>query len=303
MHNQRFKKILGFILLLICGCFLVLFSCRKDPETGAGPVVHFKIDTGYVYQDDTVLIGKYFKVGIVAERGDANITNFIIKVTNDSVHTYLDSGMNTESLNIDKSIIKGLGSHDVWTFTVRDKLGNSTSVSFNLYADSSSAFGPVINIPSLILGAQNNTSVGSFLDVKNVTVYNLNDAFTVQDSIEMLYFYDAIGTDANTIASPNANIDASVFPGTYGLANWTIKNETRYLLTSFTSSDFDSFSNDSLLIVSYDEPNAKRKAKNLAPGLIYVFKTAKGKLGMFEVLNVDGTDAGTVEIKIKIQPY
>jgi hypothetical protein len=303
MHNPRLEMKSTRILLLAIFFAMVIFSCRKETEPGIGPSIEFKVDTGYVYNDDTVLIGKTFNVGIIAKKGDVNITNFIIKVSNDSLTTYLDTGVNTASLSVYKTIIKGLAPKDTWTFIVRDKDGNSTSLSFNIYADANSTFGPVITIPSIILGAQNNTATGSFLDIKNVAVYNLQQAFGIQDSIEILYYYDAIASDANTIASPNANIDVSVFPGTYGLSNWTIKNETRYLITAMTDSDFNNFSNDSLLIALYDEPNSKRKAKNLIPGNIYVFKTAKGKLGLFEVLNVSGTDTGTIEIKVKMQPY
>jgi len=280
-----------------------IFSCRKNNDDGIGPTIAFKLDSGFVYKDDTILIGKTYNVGIIAQKGDVNITNFIIKVSNNSTTTYLDTGMNVSTLDINKTIIKGLAAKDTWTFIVRDKNGNSASVSFNIFADSSSVFGSIVTIPSIILGAQNNTSIGSFLDIKNKLVYNLDQAYAIQDSIEILYFYDAIQTDANTIASPNANIDASVFPGTSGLTNWTVKNETRYLQTSLSASDFESFYNDSILIATYNETLAKRKAKNLVAGDIYVFRTAKNKLGMFKVLNVTGTDAGTVEIKVKMQPY
>jgi hypothetical protein len=186
---------------------------------------------------------------------------------------------------------------------VRDKDGTSASISFNIFADSNSTFGPIISIPSIILGAQNDTTVGSFLDIKNVKVYDLQQAYGIQDSIEMLYYYDAIQGNTNTIASPNATIDASVFPGIYGLANWTVKNVTCYQVTTLTDSNFNNIKNDSILLSpAYINPTY-RKAKNLKAGDIYAFKTGKGKLGMFEVLNVSGTDAGTIEIKVKMQPY
>ena len=267
MHNQMSK--IKILLELLFAVFLVagIFSCRKEEDKGTGPSIQFKLDSGYIYKDETVLIGKTFNVGIIANKGDFNITDFIIKIENDTLTTYLDTGLNAASLNISKTIIKGLSSEDKWTFIVRDKAGNSASLSFNIYADTNSAFGPVITVPSIILGAQNNTTTGSFLDIKNVTVYNLQQAYGIQDSIEILYYYDAITSDANTIASPNANIDASVFPGTYGLSNWIVKNETRYLLTTLTDNDFTNFNNDSLLIGTYNETLSKRKAKNLAAGL------------------------------------
>jgi len=303
MHIRKNKISIFYNLLIVILVAISIFSCRKKDEQGAGPTIKFKIDTEYVYKDDTILIGKTFKVGIIAEKGDANITNFMIKLSNSNVSTYLDTGLNAASLNINETIIKGLSPKDTWTFIVRDKDGTSATISLTIYADSSSAFGPIITIPSIILGAQNDTFVGSFLDIKNKAVYNLQQAYGIQDSIEMLYYYDAIQGNTNTIASPNATIDASVFPGIYGLANWTVKNVTCYQVTTLTDSNFNNIKNDSILLSpAYINPTY-RKAKNLKAGDIYAFKTGKGKLGMFEVLNVSGTDAGTIEIKVKMQPY
>jgi hypothetical protein len=305
MHNKRNTTPTVICSMIIVLFMILFFSCHKDDDKGIGPAISFRVDTGYVFKDDTVLIGKTFNVGIIAEKGDANITNFIIKVSNDSTVTYLDTGLNAASLNISETIIKGIAPKDTWTFIVRDKSGNQSEISFNIYADSSSLFGPIITIPSIILGAQNNTTIGSFLYIKNNLVYSLYQAYAIQDSIEICYYYDFLQGENNVIASPGANIDASVYTGTYGLANWTVKNETRYFLTAFTDNDFANLNNDSLLIATYT-PNVtsfKRKAKNLVAGNIYAFHTAKNKLGLFEVLNVNGTDAGTVEIKIKMQPY
>jgi len=303
MHNKKNKILITWNLLIVVFLAIFVFSCRKNEEKGAPPSIKFKVDTGYVYRDDTVLIGKTFKIGIIAEKGDVNITNFIIKESNTSVLTYLDTGLNAANLIINENIIKGLSPKDTWTFIVRDKDGTSASILLNIFADSSSAFGPIITIPSIILSAQNDTTIGSFLDIKNKAVYNLRQAFGIQDSIEILYYYDAIQGNNNTIASPNATIDASVFPGTNGLANWTVKNVTWYQVTTLTDSVFNNFKNDSLLLsLAYINPTY-RKAKNLKAGDIYAFKTGKGKLGMFAVLNVNGTDAGTIEIKVKMQPY
>lgn len=280
-----------------------MLACHKEEETTNVPSLKLSMDSGFVHNDTTELIGSTFKVGIIAVSGDVNITNFIIKITTDSTQTYLDSGLNSASFNINKYLVKGVSQKETWTFIVRDKAGKSASLSIIISADSNSTYGPVITIPSITLGAQNNTTIGSFLDIKNVLVYNLTDAFEIQDSIEICYYYDFLQGENNVIASPNANIDASVYPGQYTLTNWTVHNETRYLQTTLSASDFSGMVNDSILIASYNAPLAKRKAKNLVAGDIYSFKTAKGKFGLFKVINVNGSDSGTVEIMVKIQHY
>ena len=295
-------KFLVFLLIIFS---IVTTGCKKDADDkGAPPSLKLKTDSGYVHSDTTILIGKSFKVGLIAVKGDANITNFMIKITTGTTETYLDSGLNSSGFIIDKNLTKGVSAQEIWTFIVRDKDGNATSISIKITADSNSVYGPVYTIPSIILGAQNDTTVGSFFDFKNNKVHTLAQAYALQDSIELCYYYDFLQGEDNEIASPNANIDASVYTGQYALTNWTVKNETRYLKTTLTDAQFYGTANDSILIATYNVPLAKRKAKNLAVGDIYSFRTTTtGKFGLFRVMNVTGTDAGTVEIMVKMQPY
>ncbi len=296
-------KFFAFLLIIFT---IVNTGCKKDAddEKGAPPTLKFRTDSGYVHSDTTILIGKTFKVGLIAAKGDANITNFMIKINTGTTQTYLDSGLNSSGFVIDKNLTKGVSAQEIWTFIVRDKDGNATSISVKITADSSSVYGPVYTIPSIILGAQNDSTVGSFFDFRNNKVHTLAQAFALQDSIELCYYYDFLQGENNEIASPNANIDASVYTGQYALANWTVKNETRYLKTTLTDAQFYGAVNDSILIATYNVPLSKRKAKNLAVGDIYSFKTTtSGKFGLFRVMNVTGTDAGTVEIMVKMQPY
>jgi hypothetical protein len=298
LHNQKWGSVflcISFVLLLFS------VSCKKDNSESTGPAISLKNGTPYVSGDTSIFIGKSFRTGIDVSSGDANITNLIIKLTNETTTTFLDSGMNVASFSLDKMLPKTVNPKDIWTFIVRDKNGRSASVSLTVYADSNSVYQPVVYLPSVFLGAQDNQDTGSFYDVDFNHRYNLIQAYTIQDSIDILYYYDAITTDENTIASPNANIDNTVFPGTYGLVNWTIKNETRYLQLALTETEFTNISNDSLLIASYNEPLAKRKAKNLVAENVYSFKTASGKYGIFRVVKVYGTSGGSIEIEIKIQ--
>jgi len=64
-----------------------------------------------------------------------------------------------------------------------------------------------------------------------------------------------------TIASPGANIDNSVFPGTSGLSNWAIRKTSRFKTANITEQDFMNATNDSLLIVVYGQSDGNRKAK------------------------------------------
>lgn len=281
---------------------LLFTACNKENEDPRGPSITIKKAAGYVGGDTVLAPGAQVKLGITAQSGDVNITNIILKINSGTELVYADTGINNKEFYFEKLITKGVAEKEIWTIIIRDKAGRNASMSFTISKDPFAFFGPVSIYNNITLGAQNNVSTGSFFNLHNGNIYFLDQAFQKQDSAEMLYYYDPAG-DGNTIASPNANIDSTTaFGGPHGLNHWNIKNETRYYKTTLTVTDFNSAMNDSLLLASYNELLGKRKAKLLAAGDIYAFKTAHSKYGLFRVISVNGADAGTIIVDIKSQP-
>jgi len=288
------------LLVIIVMIHMMIVGCEKETPNYPSPSIDFITDSGFVYTDTTLALGQVFKVGINAANPNVNLTNFIIKVESDEVETYLDSGMNTPTMYFEKTLAKGINESEKWIFIVRDRDGISAEIRLNVKMDSSSTFGNIAYFPSVELGAQNNTT-GSFFSLTEDSVYTLNSAFENQNSIDLCYYYDFIDTDENTIASPGANIDVSVYPGTSGLASWTTRRTSRFKIANIADEDFMSASNDSLLIVAYGQSEGNRKAKNLQTGNIYSFKNEGGKVGLFKVNYVIGADEGSINISIKVQ--
>jgi len=267
----------------------------------APPAILLTKTSGYVFKDSVMAVGKNFKIELNAFGGNVNLTNIIIRNEHGGVVTnYFDTGINNQAIKISKILTKGVYESEKWTFIAIDKNGENASVSFVLNKDPNSQFGNIRHI-NATMGAQSSTLIGSFLSLNSGMTFFQDSAFAHQDSIEMLYYYDAINGEANTIASPNANVEPSIYTGAGALTNWTVKNETRYFKTTLTAADFNAAVNDSLLLVAYNEPNAKRKAKNLVAGDIYSFKTTHNKFGLFQVQQVVGQEAGTVTVNILIQ--
>lgn len=290
------KKLTSILLFI----FVLAYSCKKGDPSYPPPVIHFITDEGYLYSDTTLQLGASFKIGIQAQNPNVNLTNFIIRVESDVMETYLDSGMNTAVLNYQNTFTKGIKDSETWRFIIRDKDGKEANVSLVITKDNSSQYGDIIYYPSTTFGAQNNIS-GSFFSLSNDMIYTQVEAFNNQDRIDLCYYYDLIVTDGNTLASPGANIDDSVFPGPTGLSNWTVRRTTRFKKTDLTAEDFMDASNDSLLIAAYGQSEGKRKAKNLLNGHIFSFKNEDGKIGLFKVNSVVGADEGTINISVKVQ--
>ena len=294
--SLRMNKLLTILVLLI----FVISACKKEESNHPPPSIRFVTESGFVYHDTTLALGETFKIGILADNPNVNLTNFIIRVESDIIETFLDSGMNAASLDYEKVFTKGIKNSEKWTFIIRDRDLKSSEISINIKRDTSSAYGNIVYFPAVEMGAQNNIT-SSFYSLSEGEVYTLEVAYLNQDIIDLCYFYDFIDTDENTIASPGANIDASVYPGDSGLDNWSTRRTTRFKFTELTEEEFENATNDSLLIATYGQSEGKRKAKNLQSGNIFSFKNQDGKTGLFLVHSVIGTDEGTINISIKVQ--
>ena len=257
-------------------------------------------ETGFISSDTYVPAGGELNFRIKLEKGDLNITNFLIDVYTDDVQTYFDTGMNTSYLVWEGSFIKTLAATEEWKFIVRDKKGNASSQSLMISLDTSVAYHPLKGYSSVIIGAPQNNDKEGCMDAETAELFFHADAATdtsLQALIDVLYFYDEV--DNNTLASPGANIEDGIFPVNPG--SWTIVNTTRYYKTSIEMFDFCEAVHDSIILANYEEGDAKRKAKHLQFQEIYTFKTQGGKLGMFMVNEVLGTEAGAINIDLKIQ--
>ena len=131
--------------------------------------------------------------------------------------------------------------------------------SLNIFKSDSSIFGSITKLNDLTLGAQNNDIIGSFFSFNSEAVYDLQDASHVDTIIHLLYFYDEIEDEENTISSPGANVDESVFPGQeFGLRYWTTRRTMRFknITNNITVKEFTTSIHDSLLLAKNDFANA-----------------------------------------------
>jgi len=229
-------------------------------------------------------------VGINAESDGVDMLSNIVITVND--FELVNESINQHEYMENFSLVKGVAESEVWKFTVEDVDGKSAEISLTLNREYE-----LLSMTSAGLGAQDNTSIGSFYSFSLQEVLMQGDAFENQESVDLLYYFD--GADENIIASPGANVSDDIFTGTSGLVNWTTLNETRYYKTSLATGDFTSLVNDGDIISNYVVADAKRKAKNLSEGDIYTFRTSSGRYGAFKVVTVTGAAEGSIDIEIK----
>jgi hypothetical protein len=165
------------------------------------------------------------------------------------------------------------------------------------------------NQPSKLIvkmGAQTNSTIGSFYSLTENKVYTQDLASANQSAIDFLCFYEHVEPSRIndiTLASPGATI-TGIFTGTTEPNTWTTKNLTKFQtpVPAITVEQFDNLDNYDATIESYFDnsvASGNKKAKLLTVGNIYAFKTQNNTSGLLKVLSVAQNADGYVEFEIK----
>jgi hypothetical protein len=289
------KKV-NFLWMLLAG--VLLFSaCSKDEDFG-NPTIAFSTEEGFISADGELAAGEQFQIKIEATWNENDkITNYIVYQNDEKV---IDEGINEETLSQVIDLTKTDSDEEIVKIIVRDAADHEVETSITL-TKAGEAYGNILSW-EVTLGAQDNASVGTALKLTDGTVYNLEDGSAVAADIDILYYYDGVSGDNNTIASPGANADG-IYSGDFAPENWDPRNETRFSKSAIEFDDavFDAMENDELIIANPAGDDAKRKAKKLSNGKYFAFKTAANKNGIFRVEEVIGEAEGSIKITIKVQ--
>lgn len=300
-------------ILLISFVFIIsalLFNgCKKDEEK-LPPTISFKTGSTYTPDGSVVAVGHKLFFGIHAEGVSEVITNFTAKKVLDdgSIITVMDTGLYSETLDLDKVFYQNVEDKATWTFSVMDRNHLSASITMVIYKDPNSTYGGIFYFPSITLGFQDNSAFGHFLDPTTGLVYFEDSANTNQSKINILVYYDPDSGTASPVLSSAGEMDnSSTVAQTFYpcITSWTTRNYTKWDIsvddTPISASAFDNAQNDSLLIVSYHDVWGKKKFKYATAGKIVPFITSAGKLGLIKVLSADNVTNGKIEIALKIQ--
>ena len=299
-------------IILSLALLIVFQACKKDKALQP-PVINFKVGTVYTQNGAVVMVGHKLHFGIQARGTSESITNFTVKkvLDNGTVITVMDTALYTQYVDIDKIFFQNIEPKATWTFTVMDRNRMTAEISLVIYKDPNSVYGGIIYYPSIILGFQNNSTYGHFLNPATGIVYENDSATANQSKIDILTYFipdDSPPCPAFSSSGEMDNFSTNAQTDYPIITNWTTRNYTLWDIsfdngsnTPLTVSDFNTAQNDSLLIVSYHSIWGKKKFRFATAGKIIPFLTAGGKLGLIKVINADNSDSGKIEFALKIQ--
>ena len=292
---RRVFSLLG--LIMFTG--LIFTSCTKDDdEEPVLPVIAFEQKPGFITGDVTAAYGDTLNFGIILKgNGTDNLIKFVMKA-NDV--TLVDSTISAQNYTYNFYTIKGTNPTDVWSFSTTDVAGNRKEETITI----TGAFGEINSYTTILMGAQDNATTESFLSLQDnaATLYLQAQAFQNQEKIDIFCFYENNAMHQNLMAlgSPGSSIN-DIFTGQTSPDNYTTKNLTRFYKTELTSAQFDAVADDAVLLDQYKADDSRKKASVLTVNDVYAFRIQSGLTGLFKVLEVNGAEAGTLKIAIKIQ--
>lgn len=291
------KKLTFFLAVLVMGTLPFITSCGTDDE-GTPPSIMFNAAPGYTASDVTVPANTQLKVGIIASSTSAKLTNMKITQTLNGTQTTIhDSTFSSDAYNIDFGINAPSQALSVkFTFKITAADGESAEVSLSI----TTTAGEITTYNQKILGSYENTTTGSSFASADGTVFSLADAKTNAAKVDWMYYYGSSSNLATLVAPIDATA-SSVFSGTNGPANWTVRNDTKLgKVTLPTGVTWDNITTDAE-IIPLASGLTDTKVNLLAVGQIVSFKTAAGKMGLIKVEAISGTTAGSITYAVKVQ--
>lgn len=275
--------------------FLLTNCASSDDDVDApAPTIELKKAEGYTSETELVLKeNESAKFGFTARNaGGVKLSKFEI-LKGDEL---LDSEpIDNDTVYIERTFTKDASEEEKYIFKVINSKEKETVLEITLKLDPTPTNKKLMSHANVILGGQNNMTIGSYYSILNNTIYKQQEAENNQNIVDMIYFH---GAENHTIASPKIDTEGDIL----GVNNWTTKNEILFVKANITEAEFDAAQDDKIIIDNMNEANLAQKATNLKAGGIYFFKhvTVK-KIGLIKIKSVDGAEAGTVTFDAKIQ--
>lgn len=302
------KSIFSYFSYLILALLAVgtLSSCGETEGTGAAPTVSINPTSATIDVGQTV----DFTYNVVSSEGKLEEIRIISRnVTRETITDFTNNNSHSGSF-VFTGVVDDAGTTVTVTIEAVDKDGNRGSSSVDITVNEAVDPVAIEGFSAILLGAQNNSSTGSFLDANTGTVYKIADARSNSALIDMAYLQ---GSQSNGQGAVIGSLrDASV-EAIFSTNGWTTRSDTRFRNTSLTPQNFDAITDGSEITAAYSggsEPNigstgdpregATSRVNKLAANTVFAFKTADGKDGVAKIVSVDAGESGSIRLDVKI---
>ncbi len=167
-------------------------------------------------------------------------------------------------------------------------------------------YGEIVSYDAKTLRGRDNPSddIGqSFFSCQDGSVIPVNTATANQAKVDFVYYFGQGSGNEHTLAAPADSVfmNPDATNPFEQIKAWTTHNATKFKKVSgFSLADFNASENDSL-ILTYAKDLSNTKITNLTNATFFAFETAGGKMGICYVQSVNGIDAASRSILIRVK--
>jgi len=302
---MKMKKMKLFALMFLAGA-LIFSSCKKDEEevAVAGPSLVFQNGNNSMEFDGSKGIDVRLDFTAEGEVSSFKLVFSLNNATADSIYELTSTYKGEKSGNYTFTRSAALVGSDLdldatgtvkYVFTLIDKNNNTKTATYTVTAASTA--GPINTYTTVLLGGQDNTTLGSAYDAEGNEVFSMTGiTATNQAKVDFIFAYGS--TSHYYIGSPS-NSDIAI---SHDMTGWTTKNATVIATTTVTNTEFDAITDDAAIVAATANISGT-KANDLNTNDVFAFITVDGKKGLVKVVATEGTSGAdrkiTLEVKIQ----
>jgi len=307
------KSIFSYFSYLVLTLLAVgtLSSCEPTEDPLAGPTITVNPESAEVEVGQSA----DFTYTVVSDKNLKEIRVIARSVTQQAITDFTNNNSHNGSFSF-LGAAADAGKTVTVTIEAVDNDDNRSSKSIDIAVKAATI--PIDPIavdafPAILLGAQGNSNVGSFLDANTGTVYRQSDARANAARIDMIYLQGSQTTNQGAvIGGANDNSVAFIYNNaTSGVQTWATRNATRFKDTSLSEAQFNAISDGSQLNAAFangTQPNndgvtnegSKSRVNQLTAGKVFAFQTANAKSGLVYVVSVNAGNTGDIRLNIKV---
>lgn len=296
------------LLLLAVG---TLSSCEPTEGVDAAPTITINPTSAEIE------VGQQadFTYTVVSDKNLEEIRIISRNITQQTITDFTNNDSHNGSFSF-LAAAADAGTTVTVTIEAVDKDSNRSSKSVDIKINAATVPVDPIAIdafPARLLGAQDNATVGSFLDANLGTVYTIANARANAARVDMAYLQGSASAGQGAVIGSLSDASvAQVFATSDG--SWSTRNNTRFKNTSLSEAEFNAIgaNEGQKLTAAYaagTEPNVANgnqsegsasRVNQLTAGKVFAFRTADGKDGLAYVVSVAPGETGTITLNIKV---
>ena len=300
---QNSLKILKGLAIVSC-IGLIVFSfwgCFEDPVSDEDSVTVQLGAIGSMGVDTLKAITGTITASPAIDQTALTITVTVASTGADASTHFTQTGPGAITAKEDIDIAADLGlaftpintiTTGTYRLTISAAAGTATGSDYEDFTVTNQGGTPV-TIATVIAGANQNTTLGSSIDLDEPKVMLKAEADANVSKIDVCYAYSGTESVEKLFSPHHAKASGYTFA-----ADWATPNQTKFYKTTLTPAQYDAITTKEQLALQWTEPGSPATSIACALNEVFIAQTEQNAIALLLITAQTTGDAGTIDIKI-----